>query len=71
MPRARARFTESDVSRVLRAAAKAHIDVRVRIEPNGAITIATGKAAETVNGNCENEWDEVYGDGDDQTAARQ
>jgi hypothetical protein len=42
MSRSAARFTESDVRRVLTASAKARVNVRIRIEPNGAIVIDTG-----------------------------
>jgi hypothetical protein len=41
-----ARFTQSDLDRILKAAKKAGVDVRVKIEPDGAITVETGKMAE-------------------------
>ena len=41
-----ARFTQSDLDRILQAARKAGVDVRIRIEPDGAITVATGKLAD-------------------------
>ncbi len=43
-----ARFTQSDLDRILKAAKKAGVDVRVKIEPDGAITVATGKLAEAL-----------------------
>jgi hypothetical protein len=53
-------FRESDVTRAIRAAAKAGVSVaRVEIE-DGKITVIIGKAAETVTeGNNANPWDEV------------
>ena len=42
-----ARFTQSDLDRIFKAAKKAMVDVRVKIEPDGAITVATGKLAES------------------------
>lgn len=42
MSRGRARFTQSDLARIFKAAAKAHVDVRVKITADGTITIATG-----------------------------
>ena len=48
MSKARARCTKSDISRILKAAAKACVDVRVEIDPDGNIIIATGKLAETM-----------------------
>lgn len=41
MSRGRARYTESDVTRILKAAAKVPVDVRVTIDTAGNIIIAT------------------------------
>lgn len=41
MSKTPARFTEADISRIFKAAAKAHIDVRVKIALDGSILIAT------------------------------
>jgi hypothetical protein len=60
MSKARARFTESDIGRILKAAAKAHVDVRVKIDVDGGITIATGKLAQSGVDEL-NPWDEVLG----------
>ncbi len=57
----RARFTESEIIRVLKAAAKAKVDVCVKITPDGSITIAPGKLGE-LNGDAANPWDEVLDD---------
>jgi hypothetical protein len=54
----RARYTEADIARILKAAAKARIDVRVKIATDGSITIATGIPGE-LNGDLANPWDEV------------
>ena len=53
-----ARYTQSDITRILKAAAAAKVDVRVRITPDGSITIATGMPGET-NADAVNPWDEV------------
>ena len=44
MSKTPARFTEADISRIFKAAAKAHIDVRVKIALDGSILIATCQA---------------------------
>jgi hypothetical protein len=61
MSRGRAKFTESDLARIFKAAAKAHVDVRVKIATDGTITIATGIPGE-LNGDAANPWDEVMHD---------
>jgi hypothetical protein len=61
MSRGRAKFTESDITRILKAAAKARVDVCVKIAPDGSITIATGRPGE-LNGDAANPWDEVLHD---------
>jgi hypothetical protein len=69
MSKARARYTEADVARVLKAAAKAHVDVRLKIDTAGNILIATGKGSEGGSFSL-NEWDEELFNGPDQTAIR-
>jgi hypothetical protein len=65
MSRGRARFTESDLARIFKAAAKAQVDVCVKIAPDGSITIATGMLGE-LNGDVANPWDEVLHDAAEQ-----
>lgn len=61
MSRGRAKFTELDLARIFKAAAKAHVDVRVKIATDGTITIAAGIPGE-LNGDAANPWDEVMHD---------
>jgi hypothetical protein len=68
MSKGRARYTESDIARILRAAAKAHVDVRVKIGSDGSIIIATRKSNDA--GAHNNEWDEVFDNGNDQASVR-
>jgi hypothetical protein len=56
MSRARAKFTESDVRRVLSAARKAAVSVRVEIAADGRMVVVTGPSSEAVNANP---WDKV------------
>jgi hypothetical protein len=65
MSRGRTRFTESDLARIFKAAAKAHVDVRVKIATDGTIMIATGVLGE-LNGDVANPWDEVLHDASEQ-----
>ena len=62
MPRGRARFTETDLTRIFKAAAKAGVEVCVKIAPDGSITIAGGMPE--LNG--ANPWDEVLHDAAEQ-----
>jgi hypothetical protein len=64
MSRGRAKFTESDLSRIFKAAAKARIEVCVKIASDGSIMIATGVRGE--NGDAVNPWDEVLHDAAEQ-----
>jgi hypothetical protein len=57
MPKARARYTQSDVLRILKAAAKMGVAVRVKIDTRGNILIATGNTGSDIS-----EWDEEYGE---------
>lgn len=45
--RLRARYTEGDMARIFKAAAKAHVDVTVTVDSEGNIVIITSKADET------------------------
>jgi hypothetical protein len=54
----RARFTKSDIARILKAATEAGVEICVRITPDGSITIATGTPGE-LNGDGANPWDEA------------
>jgi hypothetical protein len=65
MSRGRAKFTETELARIFKAAAKAHIDVRVKIATDGTITIATGMPGE-LNGDAANPWDEFLHDAAEQ-----
>ncbi len=65
MARGRARYTELDITRILKAAAKAKVDVCVKIAPDGSITIAPGTPCE-LNGEAVNPWDEVLDDAAEQ-----
>lgn len=57
---AAARFKQSDIARVLKAAQDAGIDdVRVEVEPSGKIVILAGRLAH--NENDRNPWDEDEG----------
>jgi hypothetical protein len=40
-----ARFTQSDLDRIFKAAKKVGVAVRVDIKPDGSITVVTGDAA--------------------------
>jgi hypothetical protein len=55
-------FKYSDLTRALRAAKAAGLDVR-KIEPNGTIVInnKTGETPQPNGGGERNEWDEAYG----------
>jgi hypothetical protein len=70
MSKGRARYTESDIARILKAATKAHVDVRVKIDTDGSIMIATRKSNELSAGANINEWDEVFENGNDQASVR-
>jgi hypothetical protein len=70
MSKGRARYTESDIARILKAAAKAHVDVRVKIDTDGSILIATRKSNELHASAHINEWDEIFDNGNDQASVR-
>jgi hypothetical protein len=64
MSRGAAKFTESDATRIFKAARKAGVDVQVVFRRDGDIVATTGKAAPTRPATEANEWDEVL-DGND------
>jgi hypothetical protein len=74
MSRSKQRCTQSEVFRILKAAAKARVDVRVEIERDGKIVIVTGMPAKPADltGTEANSWDEAVaaleGRPDDATA---
>jgi murein L,D-transpeptidase YafK len=70
MSKGRARYTECDIVRILKASAKAHVGVRVKIDIDGSIMIATRKSNEQHADAHINEWDEVFDNGDDQASVR-
>jgi len=70
MSKGRARYTELDIARILKAAAKAHVDVRVKIDTDGSIIIATRNSNELRADAHINEWDEVFNNGNDQASVR-
>jgi hypothetical protein len=57
LPHPRPRYTELDVRRVLAAAKKAGVNVRVEIAPDGKIVVVTGPSSEAAN--TSNPWDKV------------
>jgi hypothetical protein len=70
-------FRERDVTRLIRAARKAGVELnRVSVDPRTGKIIATFGTPEdgqvlSTNGHAdENQWDEVLGHGNDQTQAR-
>jgi hypothetical protein len=58
------RFTESDITRILRVARKLDVDVVIEVRPDGTITVQTGQKGEApqldTSGEI-NEWDKDYG----------
>jgi hypothetical protein len=60
MSRAAARFTESDVRRVLTAARKAQCCVRIEIEKTGKLVIITGQPGEPSSE--QTSWDKAIAD---------
>jgi hypothetical protein len=70
MSKRHAKYTESDIARILKAAAKAHVDVCVKIDTDGSIMITTRKSNELHAGAHINEWDEVFDNGNNQASVR-
>jgi hypothetical protein len=62
MSRAPAKFTESDVRRVLVAARKAQCCVRIEIEKDGRITIVTGGKPDEATSDEGSSWDKAIAD---------
>lgn len=59
MPRTRAKVTQSDIARALRAVAQAKVQATIEIDPSGTIRIKLGPP-DTASAKVEpNEWDEV------------
>lgn len=69
MGRAACTFKESDVTRALRAAKKAGVNVQIKIERDGSMTLTPVKVVELSGTNEINEWDEIY-NGKDHIAPR-
>jgi hypothetical protein len=63
MSKGRARFKQGEITRILKAAAKAKMCVK--IDTDGTITIAPGMPGEP-NGDAVNPWDEVLDDAAEQ-----
>jgi hypothetical protein len=59
MPTAKVRWRESEVSRVFRAAAKAGVQVRVDIRPDGTLSATPVLAPEPAEKEAANEWDKM------------
>jgi hypothetical protein len=62
MSRSAARFTESDVRRVLTAARKAECVVRIEIEKSGKLVIMTGIQPGEAPTDESNSWDKAIAD---------
>jgi hypothetical protein len=67
MSRAKARFTQTDVRRILSAAAKAGVSVRVEIAADGKIVVVTGSPRDEQN--ATNPWDGVLEGAEEQKRA--
>jgi hypothetical protein len=63
MSKGRARFKQAEITRILKAAAKAKMCVK--IDTDGIITIVPGVPGE-LNGDAVNPWDEVLDDAAEQ-----
>lgn len=62
MARGKLAFRERDVTRAVKAAKKAGVEVaRVRIAPDGTIVIDVGKPIPLAPDDQPNEWDGVFG----------
>jgi hypothetical protein len=68
MSRAPPKFREAEIARILRAATKAGMPVRVEITPAGAIIISTLDAPASADG--DNPWNEVFTHGEGRPAVR-
>jgi hypothetical protein len=65
-----ASFRQADVTRAIKAARKAGIEIaRVEVDNGGKITIIVGKPSETSNETEPNDWAEIH-NGRDQILAR-
>jgi hypothetical protein len=65
MGRHPSRFTEADISRVLKVAKRLGVDVRIEVKMDGTMVVQTkGDALQLDNSGdqqANNEWDEAYG----------
>jgi hypothetical protein len=68
MSRNRAKFTQSDVARILRGAEAVGVEVRMEFRPDGTIIVTKGRAAEGEPIEA-NPWDELH-NGKDRTGPR-
>jgi hypothetical protein len=59
MSRSRAKFTQSDIARILKASQQSGCPVRVEITADKITVISGGKPSESTNGAEMNPWDEV------------
>jgi hypothetical protein len=59
MPRTRAKVTQADIARALRAVAQAKVQATIEIDPNGTIRIKLGPPDAASAEPQPNEWDEV------------
>jgi hypothetical protein len=59
MSRSRATYTQSDIVRVFKAAAKAGVNVRVEIADGKMVVTARKPSEASLNGLNPNPWDEV------------
>jgi hypothetical protein len=63
MARGNLTFKQTDVTRAIRAAVAAGVEVaRVEVDKEGRIVIIAGKADSGAERNVRNGWDEKYGD---------
>lgn len=59
MPRTRARVTQADITRALRAVAQAKVQATIEIDPKGTIRIKVGPPDSSKVESAPNEWDDI------------
>jgi hypothetical protein len=59
MPTTKVRWRESEVSRLIRAARKVGVQVRVEIRPDGTLSATPVSAPEPTEKEAANEWDKM------------
>lgn len=59
MSHGRAKFTEAEIGRILKAAARVGVGVRVEILPDGRLVVTSRKSDEASNDDAANPWDGV------------